>query len=241
MHAKDLGCEMKWPTWLQALEIKIQLAAGNMDAAIQWERSFKPQIDSLKLIDVGIYLSLARVWIAENRLAEACALLKQVYDVFPASETMGRKIETLVLLAIAHRGVGEDEQATSILEEALVLAEPEGFVRVFFDEGPSVIKMLKRIPFHSPTRNYAIHLLLEFARTDSGKYPELGLEMTETLSAREIEVLCLLETSMDSRAIARQLVIAVSTTRTHIRNIYAKLGVNRRMEAIQRARELGLL
>jgi len=242
-RAKKLSGDMVWPSWVEALDVKMQWSAGNLAAVSAWARDFETRQTTLELdlLNVAIYLMLARAWMTGGRWAEARDLLRQVWDVVGATETIKRKLEALILLALTYAGNQQSQKASETLEEALAQAEPEGYVRVFLDEGPGIVPLLQAIPLHSPWRGYARHLLAEYARTDAVKYPAQPGDLVEPLSARELEILHLLETSMDIQQIAAHLFVAASTVRTHVRNLYAKLGVNRRMEAIERARELKLL
>lgn len=242
-RAKHLSGDMVWPSWLEALDIKMQWSAGNQAAVTAWARDFEARqaTPELNLPNVAIYLMLARAWMTEGRWPEARDVLRRVWEVVGATETIKRKLEALILLALTHAGNQHAQKAGEILEEALALAEPEGYVRVFLDEGPGIVPLLQAIPLHSPWRGYARHLLAEYARTDAVKYPAQPGDLIEPLSARELEILHLLETSMGIQQIAAHLFVATSTVRTHVRNLYAKLGVGRRMEAIQRAKELNLL
>lgn len=242
-RAKRLSGDMIWPSWMEALDVKMQWIAGKQAAVSVWARDFETRQTTLalNLQNVAIYLMLARAWMTEARWPEAREMARRVWDVVGSTEMMHRKLETLILSVLAYAGNQQSQKASEMLEESLALAEPEGYVRVFLDEGPGIVPLLQAIPLHSPWRGYARHLLAEYARTDAVKYPVQPGDLVEPLSARELEILRLLNTSMDVQQIADQLVSAVSTVRTHIRNIYAKLGVNRRMEALQRGKELGLV
>ncbi len=242
-RAKHLSGDMIWPSWMEALDVKMQWSAGNLAAVSAWARDFETRQTTLvlSLQNVAIYLMLARAWVIEARWPEARDLLRRVWAIVGATEMMRRKLETLILSALAYAGSQQSQKAGETLEEALALAEPEGYVRVFLDEGAGIIPLLQTIPLHSPWRGYARHLLAEHARTEAAKYPARPGDLVEPLSARELEVLHLLETSMDIQQIAAHLFVAPSTVRTHVRNLYAKLGVGRRMEAIQRGKELKLI
>ena len=240
-QAKQWGDDLAWPPWLTALEVKMRLASGGLAAVLAWERTFVPSGDPIPPIEVALHLSLARVWMAAHRWADAEALLARTEAIFPDTEMGGRRIEALVLHALAQQGHGRRDRAGTALEKALALGARQGFVRAFLDEGPPIVELLRSVPLDSPQRAYARHLLAEYARTDAHRYPATAASPVELLTEREIEVLRLLGTTMDSYEIAAHLTIAVTTVRTHIRNIYAKLGVNRRMEAVQRGMELGII
>jgi LuxR family maltose regulon positive regulatory protein len=164
---------------------------------------------------------------------------------------------TLVLNILAHEVIiahakGDDEQALSLLKRALQLAEPEGFMRAFISKGSSMQQLLRKATAAGLSPDYARRLLEGFPQADEKvkvepippertKAEQETLLLIEPLTDRELEVLRLLNTSLDSNEIAAELYISVNTVRTHIKNIYSKLDVNRRMQAVERARELNLM
>jgi LuxR family maltose regulon positive regulatory protein len=139
-----------------------------------------------------------------------------------------------------------------MLERALALAEPEGYVRVFAAEGPPMAALLKIMSRHRPGSAYLRQLLDAAAgpfhgpgdagvsdRPAPGRATRDGL--VDPLSERELDVMRLLASDLDGPSIARELVVSLNTVRTHTKNIYAKLGVNNRRTAVRRAYQLGLL
>jgi LuxR family maltose regulon positive regulatory protein len=142
-------------------------------------------------------------------------------------------IEILILQALAHHAHGSDGAAHAALARALALAEPEGYARTFLDEGPPLAALLRNLT--PPASAYARELLAAFDAPASGAPGKHAL--IEPLSERELDVLRLLATDLDGPAIARELVVSLSTLRTHTRNIYGKLGVNSRRAAVRRAEE----
>ena len=159
---------------------------------------------------------------------------------------MGSVIEILVLLALAHEAQGDTPLALVSLERALTLAEPEGYVRLFVDEGEamrSLIEKQSRNRDH-PLSGYADKLLAAFTQPAAApKSANLHQksDLIEPLSERELEVLKMLRTDFNGPEIAQQMIVSLSTLRTHTNNIYNKLGVNNRRAAVRRAEELGLL
>ncbi len=121
----------------------------------------------------------------------------------------------------------------------MALAEPEGYVRVFVDEGPPMAALLK-LAAKQPSAPGHVRRLLAAVVTAEGR-PPVEQPLIEPLSERELEVLRLLESDLDGPDMARELTVSLATVRTHTRNIYAKLGVNSRRAAVRRAAELGLL
>jgi LuxR family maltose regulon positive regulatory protein len=125
------------------------------------------------------------------------------------------------------------------MNRALTLAEPEGYIRLFVDELPSIAPLLQAATKQGTTRRYARLLVHASVRT-SGK-AGVGRVLVEPLSEREVDVLRLLATDLDGPGIADELVVSLSTIRSHTKSIYAKLGVHSRRAAVRRGEELGLM
>ena len=121
----------------------------------------------------------------------------------------------------------------------MTLAEPEGYVRIFADEGPPIVPLLRAVAKQGTRQNYARRLLAAVGTTEAGSPTTLAL--IDPLSERELDVLRLLGTELDGPAIARELMVSLNTMRTHTKNIYAKLAVTNRRAAVRRAAELDLL
>jgi LuxR family maltose regulon positive regulatory protein len=167
---------------------------------------------------------------------------------------MGRAIEILALHALALGACRQDAQALSVLERALTLAAPEGYIRLFVNEGAPMAALLaqsaKRRVQNDPIQVHAERLLLAFPEderqasqtesTHSVLSPQSSA-LVEPLSAREIEVLRLVASGLSDRDIAQHLVLAIGTVKKHLNNIYGKLGVHTRTQALARASALNLL
>jgi LuxR family maltose regulon positive regulatory protein len=238
-------------------QARLSVAQGNLEAATQWveERGLDRGIGSgdsgaEDKITASYYslhefelTTLARVHIAQGRLDEALAVLKPLLQAAERLGRMGSAIEILALQALALRAQGDALQATTLLRRALSLAEPAGYVRTFIDEGAPMGELLRQMAARGTRLDYVSKLLaaLESETADERRTPAVAVPLVEPLSGRELQVLRLLTTSLSSTEIAGELLIAVSTVRSHIKSIYGKLNVHRRMEAIQRAKELGLL
>jgi len=141
--------------------------------------------------------------------------------------------------ALAHEAQGDIPPALVSLERALALAEPEGYVRIFVDEGGPMAALLREAAKQGTTPSYVNQLRAAFGKAE-GRRPVTQL-LIEPLSKRELEVLGLLGTELNGPEIARELMVSMSTMRTHSRNIYSKLGVHNRRAAVRRAEELNLL
>ena len=233
-----------------ALRARVLAAQGRLGEALGWarERGLSAE-DDLSYLREFEHITLARALLARYT-ARARERLAPRGDPAPGAPPAGgggraartgSVIEILVLQALAHQARGDIPRALAPLERALTLAEPEGYVRVFVDEGPPMASLLRsgRETAGSP-RSYVRRLLAAVGRTDGpSARPHQGL--VEPLSERELDVLRLLGTDLDGPDIARELVVSLNTVRTHTKNIYAKLGVNNRRAAVRRAAELDLL
>jgi LuxR family maltose regulon positive regulatory protein len=159
-----------------------------------------------------------------------------------AGDRSGSTIEILVLRTAALHSRGDVPEAVAALEGALRRAEPEGHVRVFLHAGPAVVSLLHVVVSNDQAPPHARRVLAAAEPTGrSVPSPRpAGPPLVDELSARELDVLRLLRSDLSGPDIASELVVSINTVRTHTKNIYAKLGVNNRREAIRRASELGL-
>ena len=170
------------------------------------------------------------------------AAIELTERLLAAAEDGGRSgsaIDILVVQALARHARGDVAGALSSLARAVELAEPEGYVRAFIDEGPPMAALLKLAAKGRKAPGY-VRRLLAISVTAEGQ-ASVGQPLIEPLSDRELEVLRLLGSELGGPDIARQLTVSVATVRSHTRSIYAKLGVNSRRAAVRRAGELGLL
>jgi LuxR family maltose regulon positive regulatory protein len=160
-------------------------------------------------------------------------------------------IEVQMLKALALQAQDSLDQALASLEAALTIAEPGGFVRMLVDEGEAMLQLLRQAATRGIAPEYTSKLVAAFEQPPYGaplaapsvphQPPPLVQPLVEPLSERELEVLRLLATGLSNPEIAQRLYIATSTVRSHLKNIYGKLNVHKRWDAVQRAEELGLL
>ena len=187
------------------------------------------------------YLTLARLTLAQGDPVHAVALLDRMLDASESAGRKGKMIEILVLQALAHQAQGDISKGLTRLERALALAEPEGYVRTFVDEGEPMRTLLTRLAERGVKYSYAQRLLAAFDES-----PPMGTTgppraLPERLTQREVEVLRLISAGLTNQEIGTQLVISVVTVKRHISNLFGKLGVANRTMAAARASELGLL
>ncbi|MDX6217375.1 MAG: hypothetical protein QOG99_2959, partial [Frankiales bacterium] len=228
-----------------ALTARMLAAQGRLGEALSWAREQGLSVDDdVSYLREFEHVTLARLLLAQKTGAsasQAARLLERLLTAAEAGARTGSVIEILVLQALTHHARGDTPGALARLGRALTLAEPEGNVRVFVDEGPSMLSLFMVIAKQRVEWDY-VHRLVE-AYGDGGTNrpgrPPQGL--VDPLSERELVVLRLLGSDLDGPAIAHELVVSLNTLRTHTRNIYTKLGVNSRREAVRRARELDLM
>jgi LuxR family maltose regulon positive regulatory protein len=228
-----------------AHEACIRLGQGDVVAATRWMHDSGLAVhDELDIEHRTGYLALARILRAQGRLDEALGLLKRLLRKLEAAGAMGPAIGILVLQALVLQTQGEGDEALGTLERALSLAEPEGYVRAFIDEGAPIGTLLRQAAARGIRLDYVNKLLaaLESETADDRRTLRLaGLSLAEPLSERELEVLRLLTTHLSSTDIAQELVVSVNTVRSHVKSVYGKLDVHTREDAVRRAQELGLL
>jgi LuxR family maltose regulon positive regulatory protein len=153
-------------------------------------------------------------------------------------------IEVLALQALVKDMLGERQVALELLEQAVTLAEPGGFIRVFVDLGPPLDRMLDRLRWQGVAAEYITRILIAFETkdgADSDIADTKSSPLIEPLTPRELEVLALLDRHLTNKEIAAELVISYGTVKTHTLNIYRKLDVRKRREAVAKAKELNLL
>jgi len=232
---------------IAALKARVWVAEDRWAEALGWAREQGLSADDdLSYLREFEHVTLARALLARSRRTpadgswdEAMALLDRLLDAAEQGQRGRSVIEILVLQALAHEA-RRDVRATVVpLERAVALAEPEGYVRVFVDEGGPIAVLLEDAARRRLAPGYVRQLLAALGRTKARAPVQEGL--IEPLSQRELEVLRLLGTDLGGPEIANQLVVSLNTVRTHTRNIYAKLGVNNRRAAVRRAEELDLL
>jgi LuxR family maltose regulon positive regulatory protein len=156
------------------------------------------------------------------------------------------ELKTLVLLAVALDAHRERAEAVELLDEALALAEPGGFIRIFVDEGAPMARLLHEASSRGVRAEYVRRLLAAFPVDDGGRAASpatrvAGSRLAEPLSSRELEVLPLIAEGLTNQEIATRLYLSLHTVKAHARTIYAKLGVSSRTQAVARGRALGFL
>jgi LuxR family maltose regulon positive regulatory protein len=231
-----------------ALRARLWIALGRLREARGWAREagLAPE-GELSYLGEFAHITLARLLLALAKTgnetgtswAEAVGLLGRLREAAKAGGRNGSVIEVLILEALAAEDDGERTPALAGLEEALTAAEPEGYVRLFLEEGPAMTALLREASRRGIMTVYISEILAVEKQSQARFTGTQGL--IEPLSDRELEVLRLLGSELSGPDIARELTVSLNTMRTHTKNIYMKLGVNSRRAAVRRAQELRLL
>ena len=238
-----------------AQRARLLLAQGDVDGAARWtkENGLRAEDDPRYASEPG-HLVLARVLLAQGRPGQALALLDRLYAAAVTQDRTGSVIEAGALRALALSAMGEDADAVAGLAEALALACPQGYVRVFTDEGPPMAALLGRLIAAQRVGRVAAEVpfgcLARLQRSfDAGQAaPNAGRGtaavvpgLVEPLTSRELEVLAMLAAGRPNQAIAGELVVTLDTVKKHVSHVLRKLGAANRTEAVSRARELDLI
>ncbi len=230
-----------------ALKAKIWTVQGELDNAWAWAQAQGlSSADDLSYLQEFEHLTLARLLLAQYQrnwdaqaLNDASGLLARLRSTAEAGGRMGSVLEILLLQALAHAAQNDIPTALIPLKRALALAEPQGYVRRFVDEGPPMAALLQAALKEGITVPYVTRLLAAFGEV--GKKTAVPQPLIDPLSERELEILALIATGLKNKEVAAQLLISLNTVLYHTKNIYGKLGVNKRILAVAKARELGLL
>ena len=239
------------PPWITnpvtAWQARVWLAQDKPDAASQWlaEREMDVKVELLQLREAE-YLTAARILISQGSPVGDSVPLHRLLEAAEAGENTSRVIEILILQALDAQTRGNTEQALATLERALVLAEPDGYVRIFVDEGQLMACLLYEALSHQIVPGYIQQLLAAFPTVEpkqEASYKDLdpGSQLIEPLSEREIEVLQLIAGGFTNQEIANKLYLSLNTVKVHTRNIYGKLCVNNRTSAVTKAQALGII
>jgi LuxR family maltose regulon positive regulatory protein len=241
--AKQIVQETRNPECINEVacwEARLEIMSGNLEEARQWaiERRLPEATFDVNCSDTPVHnenTTYVRLLMAEGRQSEALKLLNWIAETPNQDEAQQALIETLILQARCLQSIGKRDDAMRKLAQALLMAEPDGYARLFLDEGHAMAALLRaaRAQGHSP--EYVRRLLAFF-----GKGIDRGAPL-DPLSERELEVLNLVTKGYTNREIATELIVEVSTVKTHINRIYSKLGVNNRTQAVIRAQEMGLV
>lgn len=227
------------------IQVRLRLAQGDLPFVRDWlENTVSPRVG------IGAYETLflqreqilrARALITVDRPSEAQSLLEPLAAILEREGRKRRLTEVLALVALAYQAMGEKDQAIKSIERAISLAEAGGFIRTIVGEGEAMRVLLMQAARRGIIPGYTHRLIDAFTALPAEKISPEVSTVSEALSQREVDVLNLLAIGMTNQEIAGQLYISLRTVKFHTGNIFSKLGVTNRTQAVARARQLGLL
>jgi LuxR family maltose regulon positive regulatory protein len=233
------------PPWvlnvIKAAKARVLMMKGNIDVLVKWVKDCGLKLDDECTWEKDAQLIMfARILIAQSRFDEALDLLDRLIVVNEKAGRVLYQIETLLLKVLALKKLNRATESMDAVKKALSLAEPGGYTRVFVDEGPPMARLLENMldAREDVPRAFVKKLLPAFKLRRIIKHYD-GL--LEPLSERELEVLRFVAAGLPNKKITEQLFISMSTVKTHLRNIYGKLDVHSRTEAVAKAKDLRIL
>ncbi|MEM7537496.1 MAG: LuxR C-terminal-related transcriptional regulator [Chloroflexota bacterium] len=237
-----------------ALKTRVWLQQGRLAEALRWVRERGLSVDDdLRYVQELEHITLVRVLITRYRLEQtdediqqAMTLLARLFSAAEAGGRVGRMVEILTLQALTHQAQGNPSAARPLLEQALTLAETEGYLRIFVNEGQPMRQLLDAALAHKIRPHYVQRVLAAFpnqkvTHPKSVNPATQASPLIEPLSKREIEVLHLIADGLTNQGIANTLVLSLNTVKVHTRNIYGKLDAHHRADAVAKARAVGIL
>ena len=251
---EDVAREVLVPPWIMNLfsawQLHIWLAQSRLNAISDWLENGDLKLDGdIPILHEKEYIVLARFLLANGQSEEAASLVKRLLERAEAGGATSRIIEILIIQAMIFEAQEDSVKSMKSLGRTITLAQSEGFVRVFVDAGPAMARLLYEAlssDFAPDQIDYIQRLLASFpvekpvpkkqTLLQSAEY-----ELIEPLTGREIEVLRLIAAGLSRQEIAANLVLSLNTVKAHARNIYGKLGVHSQIQAVGKARTLGLL
>jgi LuxR family maltose regulon positive regulatory protein len=257
--ARELALQFKTTTlddiMVDLYEAKLFIAQGDLEAAIAWveERNVEDFLGSEYWVEqAGSFhdhlrkyelIILSRILIAKDEPQRALEILSSLLKAMKELRRMDLVLEILILQAIAQHAVGNFKEAICVIEEALTLGEPANYIRIFVNEGSAMAKLIYEASHQGILPEYCGRLLNAFPDTTQNALPKRDpeFELVEPLSPRESEVLTLISEGLTNREISERLFLTLGTVKVHTRNIYGKLCVNNRTQAVAKARSIGIL
>ena len=217
-----------------AVLARLNLILGQVDVAVKWVEGYRLHREQFSREFEE--LTFARTLLATGALDELPSIVHPILNKAVAAERTQTVIEAMILLSQYHLARREVEPALEWLEKSLRLANPEGYLRIYLDEGKALMGLFPRVRHAAPE---LVNLILGQQQVELAPQPSLGETLLDPLSQQEIRVLKLIVEGKSNQEIAEELVISVGTAKWHVHNVLQKLGASNRPQAIARARELG--
>jgi LuxR family maltose regulon positive regulatory protein len=236
-YAARLNLDLPYEPWFAALEAQANLQQGDLTVAMRWAEAAKlTSADTPHPLYEFVYFVYVRLLLAQNRPEDARTLLATMERSAQEGGRRRKLITIYLQQALVQQALGHKEQALAGIEDALRLAMPEGYRRAFLDEGQAIVDLLPQARHIAPD-------FVDQVLNAAGVEPVIrrAQPLVEPLSERELEVLQLIAEGLTNREIARRLFITPGTVKVHTSNIYGKLGVHSRTQAVAQARALGIL
>jgi LuxR family maltose regulon positive regulatory protein len=244
----DFAQELNSPISLSvahSCRARLSVLQRDLTEAVKWARSFKetPEPSSLLMWLEAPSITRARIMVAvgsEERLGKSTEMLRTLRQITEAHRFGNQTIEIAVLQSLALERLGRADEALKALEEALAMTEPRGWIRPFVESGRPMADLLKRAKREGIAADYVGEILAAFGASETEAPADAGRRV-DPLTNREEEILELLNQRLRDKEIADKLCVSGDTVKYHLRHIYEKLGVGSRLEAVAKARSLGLL
>ncbi len=226
---------------VESTRLRLSLSQGNLEALVRWAEEMENQADERGFARSDqISCMLIRIFLAQGDYDKALFSSERYLLKLEATQQTGLIIELLLLQSLAYQGKHDFAHALAALKQALALAEPHGFMRVFLDEGVPMAQLLRHARSHGFALQYITKLLSGFSKTGEDP-PDISQPLIEPLSERELEIVRLVTEGKSNQQIADTLIITRGTVKKHLNNIFGKLSVQSRTQCVARARELKLL
>jgi len=230
--------------YFESWKARFALTRGDMDAAARWADEQRESLTSSETLfytyAYGLLSTFFKVCIATGKLDGILPALENAKRNMETQGQTGWLIDILAIESLVLDTTGNTEKALAVLEQALKLAEPHSFIRLFVDQGEPMAKLLRLAASRGIHATY-VNKLRSAMHSQEQEQPDKQSPLVDPLSQRELEVLELLDAGKSNQQIADELILSIGTVKKHVYNIYSKLGVERRTQAISRSRELGLI
>ena len=244
---RQFGQNSMLPLWATsqaaAWQVRIWLEQEKINLVSQWETANELTLgDDIPFAHEPEYVALARAWLAQGRMEDAVELFERLRSIAEIGGRSLRVVELFLLLALAAHAKDDISQALTLLEQALILGEPNGLIQTFVNEGPVLASLLYAALQENIESIYVQRILAAFPiETSQQSEASHETEWLEPLTDRELEILQYVAEGLTNQKIGDRLYLSANTVKTHLRNIYGKLDVNSRVQAVSRGRALGII